>query len=253
MHYLLLLFVCLLVGLTNAYGDLPEVPNKMCPVLTDEAVDPNISIEYEGKRVYFCCAKCRKKFLADPGQYLSNLLQATLPSGDTGKPKKTPAPAKEAGSHPHEKTLSGAAKLIHFMGKFHPLVVHFPIALILAAALAEALLLLTRQIFLAYVARFNVGLGAISAIAAVLLGLANAAFGSFPAELAEVLMIHRWLGITTACLTAAAFALSESYWRKQNTTCRLFYRIVLFVAALMVGVTGHFGGTLIYGVDYYKW
>lgn len=253
MHYLLLVFVCLLVGLTNAYGDLPEVSNPMCPVLTDEVIDPNISTEYAGKRVYFCCAKCRKKFLADPSKYRPNLPQVTSPASDTGKPEKPAASPQEVVAHPQEKALSGMAKLIHFMGNFHPIVVHFPIALILAAALAEILFMYTRQNFLAYVARFNVGLGAISAILAVLLGLANAAFANFPVELSEVLIIHRTLGIATAVLAAATFVLSESYWRKQNSTRHLLYRIALFAAMLLVGVTGHFGGTLVYGIDYYRW
>ena len=39
-------------------------PNKVCPV-SGEAVDMNISVENDGRKVYFCCEHCRDKFKKD--------------------------------------------------------------------------------------------------------------------------------------------------------------------------------------------
>ncbi|MFQ5729243.1 MAG: YHS domain-containing protein [Waddliaceae bacterium] len=46
--------------------------NTICPVM-GRAVNKNISIVYEGKKIYFCCHGCDKKFLANPEKYLSAL------------------------------------------------------------------------------------------------------------------------------------------------------------------------------------
>lgn len=43
-----------------------------CPVMGG-AVDPEVFVEYEGRRVYFCCKGCDKKFKADPDKYEKKL------------------------------------------------------------------------------------------------------------------------------------------------------------------------------------
>ena len=49
-------------------GSTAALQNTKCPV-TDEAVDPKISTEHDGKTVYFCCEDCVEKFLSDPESY----------------------------------------------------------------------------------------------------------------------------------------------------------------------------------------
>lgn len=47
--------------------------NKYCPVLGNE-VDPEVeTVDYNGKKVGFCCASCIKKFNKEPERYLKNL------------------------------------------------------------------------------------------------------------------------------------------------------------------------------------
>ena len=38
-------------------------------------IDKNVFVEYKGKKVYFCCADCKAKFLADPEKYVAKLPQ----------------------------------------------------------------------------------------------------------------------------------------------------------------------------------
>lgn len=44
-----------------------------CP-LSGKAVDPAVYTRYRGQKVYFCCAKCKGKFEADPDKYRGKLL-----------------------------------------------------------------------------------------------------------------------------------------------------------------------------------
>jgi YHS domain-containing protein len=43
-----------------------------CPV-EGAKIDKNIYADYQGKRVYFCCAGCKAKFNADPAKYVMQL------------------------------------------------------------------------------------------------------------------------------------------------------------------------------------
>lgn len=59
--------------LTALYGELyPQRYQVKCPV-TGGAVDPKVFVEYEGRRIYYCCPGCDRKLKADPDRYLSNL------------------------------------------------------------------------------------------------------------------------------------------------------------------------------------
>ncbi len=45
-----------------------------CPVMGNP-IDKNIFIEYQGKKVYFCCKACPDVFKADPAKYIAKLPQ----------------------------------------------------------------------------------------------------------------------------------------------------------------------------------
>ena len=45
-----------------------------CPVMGGK-INKDVSVEYEGKKVYFCCGGCDDKFLADPEKYIAKLPQ----------------------------------------------------------------------------------------------------------------------------------------------------------------------------------
>ena len=45
---------------------------KVCPVMA-KPINPNIFVDYNGRRVYFCCPMCPPKFNADPEKYIKIL------------------------------------------------------------------------------------------------------------------------------------------------------------------------------------
>jgi len=57
----------------------------LCPVMGNP-IDKNIFVEYQGKKVYFCCPACIDTFKADPDKYIGKLPQFRVPSDPTSSP-----------------------------------------------------------------------------------------------------------------------------------------------------------------------
>jgi len=145
-------------------------------------------------------------------------------------------------------------RLLTLGGKFHPLIAHFPIALLVAAAVAELVWLRTRQSWLTGVVRFCTLFGAAGAIVTASLGWADAV--RFPAD--PILTTHRWLGTAGALWAIPVLLLSERgfKYRRDNPEAgdpRPWFSIMLFVGVGLVGIAAHFGGALVYGTDYLNW
>lgn len=63
------------VNMTKPKAEIRRSPEQtLCPVM-GLAVDKSVYTEYQGKKVYFCCAGCINKFKEDPGKFLSKLPQ----------------------------------------------------------------------------------------------------------------------------------------------------------------------------------
>jgi uncharacterized membrane protein len=134
------------------------------------------------------------------------------------------------------------------IGHFHPLLVHFPIALILIAAVAELVALVTRFPEWHRVAVVNVRAGAAFAVASAGAGWL---FASSPiVEASLTLEWHRWLGLMAA-IAAITAALPTGDIDHPPRRQRL-YRIALFSAAAFVAVAGHFGAVLVWGRDFLR-
>jgi uncharacterized membrane protein len=130
------------------------------------------------------------------------------------------------------------------IGRLHPLLIHFPIALVLAAGAAEAAALLTADDRWRVVALHNVRIAAAFAIPAAIAGWRLAIDSGSDAS--ALLEWHRWLGTLAAVATLAA-ALATASIRRQRLAAPWVYRIALLAAAALVAVTGHLGGALAWG------
>jgi mono/diheme cytochrome c family protein/uncharacterized membrane protein len=143
------------------------------------------------------------------------------------------------------------ARLIHWLGKFHPAAVHFPVALLTAAAVAEILRLATGKPGFEGAARFCIWFGSLAAIVARILVWFLARFRLTDAS--WVMMTHRWLGTSTVACALLVLALGEASRRPERGWTRMCFRVTLLVAAALVSITGFFGGAVVFGIDHYRW
>jgi hypothetical protein len=135
--------------------------------------------------------------------------------------------------------------LLAWLGRFHILVIHFPIALLIAAAIAETWAAWRGTRSPSPVVRFCVLLGAVSTVAAVALGWFHADFGGYGADMPRELDLHRWLG-TAAGLWAVGTAVLYERGAWRHRWSRLS-RIAVVTGAILVSAAAHFGGTLVHG------
>jgi uncharacterized membrane protein len=133
------------------------------------------------------------------------------------------------------------------IGRLHPVLIHFPIALVIVAALAEVVAMVTADVRWRTVAVVNVRAGAVFALLAAISGWRLALAPEM--EGSPLLEWHRWLG-TIAAGAALAAALAPGGIRRRSALGVLTYRIALFAAGTLVAVTGHFGGLLVWGANF---
>jgi uncharacterized membrane protein len=132
------------------------------------------------------------------------------------------------------------------LGRIHPLVIHFPIALVLVAALAELIATSTGRLYWRTVAVANLRAGAAFGVIAAIAGwFLPRVLGLDSTALLEW---HRWIGTLAALLIVVAALGSAGADRRSPMEFRL-YRLTLFSAAALVAVTGHLGGLLVWGPD----
>jgi len=133
--------------------------------------------------------------------------------------------------------------------KFHPLLVHFPIALVLTSAVAELVAITTARQFWRTVAVANIRAGAVMGLVAAITGWL---FASLPLmDTSTPLEWHRWLGMSGAAGAIGAAFLSATPDAPSHRSAFL-YRLTLFVTAFLVVITGHLGGTLVWGARFFQ-
>ena len=136
-----------------------------------------------------------------------------------------------------------------FVGRLHPLLIHFPIALVIFAAVAESAATLTDDDRWHTVAVANLRAGAACAVMAVVAGWRLALAPGI--EVTSLLEWHRWLGtIGTGVMLAAALATFGTAGR--SSFALWMYRMALLGAGALVAVAGHLGGLLVWGADFLR-
>jgi uncharacterized membrane protein len=137
--------------------------------------------------------------------------------------------------------LSG---LVHEFGELHPALVHFPIALVVAAAVSELLYVVRRREWFGEAARFTTAAGAWMAVPSVAAGFSEAWGRTFAGEAGWVFSVHWVCGVASAGLAFLAYGLGEASRRSGQVWEQALYRAFLLLAAVAVLLTGYFGGRL---------
>jgi uncharacterized membrane protein len=133
-------------------------------------------------------------------------------------------------------------------GRLHPLLLHFPIALVIGAALAELMATQPTRRLWHIVAVANLRLAALFAAAAAATGWLLAS--SSAVDDVQSLQWHRWVGTIAALITIAAALTTTSDQR--SAARRWAFRIALWSATALVAVAAHLGARLVWGADFLR-
>ncbi len=134
-----------------------------------------------------------------------------------------------------------------FLGRLHPMLVHFPVALILVAGFMELAKLRSFQSNLRTGTNWLIYIGAVSAVLAAGLGLFLANTGTYSGETFEW---HQWSGISTAVFGAITALVLLQIMKHDKKGLIPIYRTSLLLTVLSIFMAGHFGGSLTHGQDY---
>lgn len=154
-----------------------------------------------------------------------------------------PAPTGPATAGKDEAPATAAARE-EDLGDLHPMVVHFPVALLIMAAFAELLGLCCCREAMREVVRFCLNIGGLSTAAAIFTGqIAEDRPGEFP----PILENHETGGWVCLALAAVCIAVNEARRRQPDSAgLRHGGRLLLLLLAITAGVVGHWGGELVH-------
>ena len=132
------------------------------------------------------------------------------------------------------------------MESVHPLVVHFPIALVLSAFLVDVLALILKRPHLHRVALWNLCLGTAGAAAAVWTGLQAHDVAKHSFEIWEVMELHEKLGITTLILGLMACGLRLGMRDRLGWRLRVFAMLLMLAMVSTLAYGAFLGGRLVF-------
>jgi len=164
-----------------------------------------------------------------------------------GAPAEAAPPERQDHEQSPEDMESAVKRTLGRLGPLHILVIHFPIALLIAAVAAELWSAWQGDRTPAPAVRFCVLLGAASAVVAAALGWLHAAHGH-GATMPHVLTLHAWSGTLAAAWAVGTALFSE--WDERRRVRSLRFRAWLIVGSMLVAIASHFGGTLVHGADF---
>lgn len=157
-----------------------------------------------------------------------------------------PVEANEKIQHVHDHMLNNK-NWITWIGNFHPVILHFPIALIIMTGIAELLAIKSHSPIFHNAARFMIFFAAITVIPTALLGLAYGYKATYEGTLSFIFWWHRFSGLATAVMAIITVFLKELHLRKKLGG--RYYGISLGILVVLVTVTGYLGGDMTFGLS----
>lgn len=143
-------------------------------------------------------------------------------------------------------SMSLPERFMDWLGRFHPIIVHFPIAFF-PAALFTAVVGRRRPAFSAPV-QFLVVAGGIIAPISALLGWFNG--GWIIADADTLMAVHRWLG---TAIGGGGLALGLWAWRRPWEDRGAGMILALAAMTIAIAIQGWFGGALVHGAEHLNW
>lgn len=181
---------------------------------------------------------------ASPGSAVVPAISARAAPSQDG----VPYPAEQAGAPSHAGARPWWGWLL--LGRLHPIVVHFPIGLLTAAAIVEAWRAIRRRPVPSEAGTYCLALGTAGAVAAVCLGTLNASHQAVTGDAAVALERHQVMGWISTIAAMAAVGAGQLARRAGGLRTMAVYVGLVLATGAVVGATGHLGGGLVYGEDY---
>lgn len=173
--------------------------------------------------------------------------QPGTPAGMQGSPTAMHAQMGEMMEEREDRSqMPMGERLLDWLGRLHPVIVHFPIAFF-PAALFTAIVGRRRAGFATPV-QFLVVAGGIIAPLAALLGWFDGGFGLAKDD--WLLQFHRWLGTVIGLW---ALALGIWAWRRPEAGRSLAMVVALALITAAIIVQGWYGGAMVHGIDHMDW
>lgn len=140
-------------------------------------------------------------------------------------------------------------QLLNFFGRFHPLVVHLPIGILLLAFLFEGISQFKKYRKLKTAVQPSLLIGALAAVISAVTGYLLSLEGGYERS---ALNIHQYLGIATAIAAMVLYFLRKNHWvlhrERQNRQPIRFYLFLPVI--ILLTLTGHYGGSLTHGEEF---
>jgi uncharacterized membrane protein/mono/diheme cytochrome c family protein len=137
--------------------------------------------------------------------------------------------------------------LWQFLGRLHPMIVHFPIAVLFVALVLESFTLRGKNKELRFPINVLLLIGAGSAVAAVAFGWLLKTQDDYSGDL---VILHQWSGIATAILAMVTILLHRFIISRQRFDLLKTYRAFLTMTVLGVTIAGHYGASLTHGDNF---
>ncbi len=141
--------------------------------------------------------------------------------------------------------------MVLLLGRLHPLVVHFPIALIVVAAVFE----LMRGVWPARPWSRAIPaillVAAITSLLALVTGWVFANDFAPPPSQKRVLFLHRGLGVAMTLVTLLAARVASRTAERETGGFAWIRRGLILLAMGLVVVTSHLGAMMVWGADYF--
>jgi uncharacterized membrane protein len=138
------------------------------------------------------------------------------------------------------------------IGRLHVVIVHFPVALAVAAVVADVLWLIFRKDFFRMAGFYCLIFASASAIPAVITGdahLDEENYASAPTQ-AAIAETHEDLGIAAMCVALAAAAVRVVRRNRPRKWWLAGYGVLAAALLVLITLTGHYGGMLSHGEDF---
>ncbi len=138
-------------------------------------------------------------------------------------------------------------EILFFLGRFHPVVLHFPVALLVVLLMAEVITLGSSSRETSVAKWLLLIVGSVTAVTAATFGVFLSWSGGYDPDL---IWWHKWLGIAVAVLTVLAALLKIGYNRLDTSRFRVAYWLVLLAAVGVLFPASHYGASITHGATY---